>query len=264
MVEAVQSAAFIQISECNGFTLVCGARWVNPLAMHGPLEGYIYGGLAGTPVSSPPTSPPSGPPAPAPTPSPKLSLAISGSCTSAGGTLTSTSSGFTAGGTASLRAWYPDGSEYTNIVHTSRVHSDGSISWQWPCTGDPAGTYSTEAVDDQTGAGTGPVYFTIGSPPSPPPPQTYAEQEGHHGVNTFTDYHNASGMGPAIGAGAWVQISCKMYDPTIASVNPDGYWYRIASPPWNNAYYSPANTFMNGDPWNGPYSHNTDFAVPNC
>jgi hypothetical protein len=27
---------------------------------------------------------------------------------------------------------------------------------------------------------------------------------------------------------------------------------------------SPANTFMNGDPWNGPYTHNTDFAVPDC
>jgi hypothetical protein len=71
-------------------------------------------------------------------------------------------------------------------------------------------------------------------------------------------------MGPAIGSGQWVQVSCKVYDPTIVSVNPDGYWYRIASGPWNNAYYSPANTFMNGDPYGGPYTHNTDFAVPNC
>jgi hypothetical protein len=92
----------------------------------------------------------------------------------------------------------------------------------------------------------------------------YAEQEGHHGVNTFTNYHNASGMGPAIAPGAWVQVSCKVYDPYIQSVNPDGYWYRIASAPWNDAYYSPANTFMNGDPWNGPYTHNTDFNVPDC
>jgi hypothetical protein len=71
-------------------------------------------------------------------------------------------------------------------------------------------------------------------------------------------------MGPAIAAGQWVQVACKVYDPTIASVNPDGYWYRIASSPWNGAYYSPANTFMNGDPYGGPYTHNTDFAVPNC
>jgi hypothetical protein len=59
-------------------------------------------------------------------------------------------------------------------------------------------------------------------------------------------------------------LSYKVYDPTIQSVNPDGYWYRIASSPWNNAYYSPANTFMNGDPYGGPYTHNTDFTVPNC
>ncbi len=104
---------------------------------------------------------------------------------------------------------------------------------------------------------------------APPPPvaptQTWSEQETpNHPVNTFTNYHNASGMGPAIASGQWVQVSCKVYDPTIASVNPDGYWYRIASSPWNNAYYSPANTFMNGDPYGGPYTHNTDFAVPNC
>ena len=92
----------------------------------------------------------------------------------------------------------------------------------------------------------------------------YAEQQGSHGVNTFTNYHNASGLGPRIDAGAWVQVSCKVYDPYIQSVNPDGYWYRIASAPWNDAYYSPANTFMNGDPWGGPYAHNTDLNVPDC
>jgi hypothetical protein len=102
-------------------------------------------------------------------------------------------------------------------------------------------------------------------PPPPPPPQTWSEQETpNHPVNTFTNYHNASGIGPQIAAGQWVQVSCKVYDPTIQSVNPDGYWYRIANSPWNNTYYSPANTFMNGDPYGGPYTHNTDFAVPNC
>jgi len=102
-------------------------------------------------------------------------------------------------------------------------------------------------------------------PPPPPPPQTWSEQETpNHPVNTFTDYHNASGVGQPIAAGEWVQVSCKVYDPTIASVNPDGYWYRIATSPWNNAYYSPANTFMNGDPYGGPYTHNTDFNVPDC
>lgn len=102
------------------------------------------------------------------------------------------------------------------------------------------------------------------TPPPPPPPTTYSEQEGSHGVNTFTNYHNASGLGPRIDPYATVQVSCKVYDPFIQSVNPDGYWYRIASSPWNNAYYAPANTFYNGDPIGGPYTHNTDFAVPDC
>jgi subtilisin family serine protease len=102
-------------------------------------------------------------------------------------------------------------------------------------------------------------------PPPPPAPQLWWEQETpNHPVNTFLNYHNASGMGTPIASGQWVQVSCKVYDPYIASVNPDGYWYRIYSSPWNNQYYSPANTFMNGDPYGGPYTHNTDFAVPNC
>jgi hypothetical protein len=98
-----------------------------------------------------------------------------------------------------------------------------------------------------------------------PPPTYYSEQEGSHGANAFTDYHNASGMSPTpVPAAAWVLVTCKVYDPTIVSVNPDGYWYRIHSSPWNDIYYAAANTFMNGDPWGGPYTHNTDFAVPDC
>jgi hypothetical protein len=133
--------------------------------------------------------------------------------------------------------------------------------------GSGSGWINEHFVDD--GAALGEPSPGIGpcssSPPPPEQPSTWAEQETpNHPVNTFTDYHNASGVGPAIAAGQWVQVSCKIYDPTIGSVNPDGYWYRIASSPWNNAYYSPANTFMNGDPYGGPYTHNTDFGVTNC
>ncbi|MFJ9909611.1 hypothetical protein ACIRVK_43545 [Streptomyces sp. NPDC101152] len=99
---------------------------------------------------------------------------------------------------------------------------------------------------------------------APPASTVHGEQEGSHGVNTFTNYHNASGMGPRIAAGQWVDVTCKVYDPTIPSVTPGGYWYRITSSPWSGAYYSPANTFMNGDSWGGPYTHDTDFAVPDC
>jgi hypothetical protein len=192
-------------------------------------------------------------------------LTITGACTSSGGTLSGASSGFTPGGHATINAWNPDGSVYANLVHDSVVGGDGSITWKWPCAGDPAGTYSTEAIDNTTGLSSGKVSFTVAAPaPIPPVPTTFAEQQGSHGATTVTNIHNASGVGAKVPAAAWVQVSCKVYDPTIASVNPDGYWYRIASSPWNNAYYAPANTFMNGDPWGGPYTHNTDLAVPNC
>jgi hypothetical protein len=67
-----------------------------------------------------------------------------------------------------------------------------------------------------------------------------------------------------VSPGQTVNVSCKVLDPSAASVTPDGYWYRLADSPWNNQYYAAANTFYNGDPINGPYTHNTDFNVPNC
>ncbi len=72
-------------------------------------------------------------------------------------------------------------------------------------------------------------------------------------------------MGVKIQPYQWVAVSCKVYAPQIVSANPDGYWYRIASPPWSNVFYAVANTFWNGDiPGQKPYVHNTDFAVPEC
>lgn len=63
-----------------------------------------------------------------------------------------------------------------------------------------------------------------------------------------------------------VRVSCK-FKPTqtISSAYPDGYWYRIASAPWDGAYYAVANVFWNGDsPGATPYTHNTDYSVPDC
>jgi hypothetical protein len=131
----------------------------------------------------------------------------------------------------------------------------------------PTAAPETVTVPAPPGTSAGPPRppTPLSPPPGPTPNPNHLEQETpNHPVNTFTNYHNASGMGPPIAAGQWVEVSCRVYDPTIASVNPDGYWYRIASAPWNNAYYSPANTFMNGDPYGGPYTHNTDFSVPVC
>ena len=45
----------------------------------------------------------------------------------------------------------------------------------------------------------------------------------------------------------------------MKNVKPDGYWYRIQTAPWSDAFYAPANTFMNGDPVGGPSRHNVDW-----
>lgn len=150
-------------------------------------------------------------------------------------------------------------SAFTGYIHFKDVPASPE-----PLAPTPGPEKRPVTVTPPTGAPSAPA--GPASTPLPPMPViTYSEQETpNHPVNTFLNYHNAGGEGPAIGSGAWVQVSCKVYDPTILSVNPDGYWYRIATSPWNNAYYSPANTFMNGDPYGGPYTHNTDFSVPNC
>ena len=90
------------------------------------------------------------------------------------------------------------------------------------------------------------------------------EQVGHNGAPTFSDHHLVTGEGPKVPAMSTVQVSCRVHDPSIPSVSPDGWWYRLASKPWDNRYYAAANTFFNGDPINGPYSHNTDFHVRVC
>jgi hypothetical protein len=50
----------------------------------------------------------------------------------------------------------------------------------------------------------------------------------------------------------------------MASVTPDGYWYRIASSPWDNEWYAVANTFWNGDVPGQPAEHHTNFDIPDC
>lgn len=135
------------------------------------------------------------------------------------------------------------------------------------CTGHAGETYHvpddppTPSAPPSSGSPAAPT----SPPPKPPSPTYYAEQQGSLGANTFKNPYNASGMGVKIQPYAVVQVSCKVYAPQIVSANPDGYWYRIHSSPWNDAYYAVANTFWNGDvPGRKPYTHNTDFNVRNC
>lgn len=122
---------------------------------------------------------------PSPAAVPPLQFTIVGSCTTSGGTLTSASSGFTAGGSYNVAAAYPDGRAYPLTATEGTVRSDGTVSWQWPCAGDPPGTYQTWLVDLSTGRDIGPTDFTISpapdnvptrsdtGPTNPPQPPTH-------------------------------------------------------------------------------------------
>jgi hypothetical protein len=100
------------------------------------------------------------------------------------------------------------------------------------------------------------------NPPSPPSGGAHAETVNSvAGARTFRDPHALSGEGVRVDNETTVQVSCKI----TSNILPSGrYWYRIASAPWNNQYYSPAISYLNGDPPGGPYSRVLDPAVPDC
>jgi serine/threonine protein kinase len=97
-----------------------------------------------------------------------------------------------------------------------------------------------------------------------PKPVTYAETTGGPS-HTWTDYLDAGGReGPTIRSGRTVQISCVVHGYEVADGNT--WWYRIASAPWNNAFYVSADAFYNDGATSGsllgtPF---VDPAVPAC
>lgn len=102
------------------------------------------------------------------------------------------------------------------------------------------------------------------------PGRTYLEQAGHNRTMTTSDPFHPRADRPELPALQKVQVSCKLHAvPQVGyeSVMPDGYWYRIASPPWNNRYFGIANTFLNGQPVENTSQYktiNTDWRVPDC
>jgi hypothetical protein len=103
--------------------------------------------------------------------------------------------------------------------------------------------------------------------PAPAPvyvPQTFAETAGGL-AHTWTNYANAGGAaGPAIAGGQTVQVSCKVPGFRVADGNT--WWYRIASSPWNGAYYVSADAFYNNGQTTGSLKGTpfVDPSVPNC
>lgn len=108
-----------------------------------------------------------GPAAPTSTPHPTgpqpLTFSVTGACTTSGGTLSSSSAGFTPGGRYTVDVRRPNGTPYTGFTNIGTVRPGGDIAWTWPCAGDPAGTYTTDITDNASGRTTGWVPFTIGN-----------------------------------------------------------------------------------------------------
>ena len=98
----------------------------------------------------------------------------------------------------------------------------------------------------------------------PPVNTTYSETVGGE-THTWTDYHSAGGSeGAMIHTGETVQVACKVTGYRV----PDGdeWWYRIASSPWNGAYYATADAFYNNGQTSGSLEGSAlvDPAVRDC
>jgi hypothetical protein len=93
-------------------------------------------------------------------------------------------------------------------------------------------------------------------------PAYFPETPEKNGITTFKDYENASDEGQEIKEGEVVDVTCKIFAPQIPSVEPEGYWYRIHSSPWNEEYYAVAGSFLNGGGIGNPVY--TDPKVPDC
>jgi surface antigen len=125
-------------------------------------------------------------------------------------------------------------------------------------------------VPQCSGSGSSPPAATPTPPPSspppstPPPPPTWGETVGGN-AHTWTNYTNAGGtQGPTIPAYTTVQIACKVPGFRVADGNT--WWYRIASAPWNNAFFVSADAFYNNGQTSGSL-HGTPFVdgnVANC
>jgi hypothetical protein len=205
-------------------------------------------GLTAT-ATPPPTGGGDGPPSP-------LRFSVAGSCTSAGGTLTGISGGFTPNARFTVSASRPDGSPYPlGGLAGGSVHGDGSVTWSWPCAGDPPGVYHTTLVDSATHRSTGPVAFTIGAAPLPESHPAFAvmntSETPPDGVWFRNSPHTADTdrvTGHGVYVGDRVRLECYGWGDAVGPYN-DRLWYRVsnlirptvpaggANTGWLNAHY---------------------------
>ncbi len=119
------------------------------------------------------------------------------------------------------------------------------------------------AVASPDPTGTAEPTGTTAGPPTGPPGASTPETTGTIGAKTFGDPFQLSDPRLPIPPETTVDVRCRLYAPSIGSVQPDGYWYLVLTSPWSERW-APANSFLNGDRLGGPTEHNTDFDVPEC
>lgn len=95
--------------------------------------------------------------------------------------------------------------------------------------------------------------------------QTFTQQANTgNSKPTFRDPRAFKGMGVPVQPGQQVEVVCRFRDPNAPPSVQPGWWYLIATPPWNRQYYTVANSYLNGDPPEGPHLTDVDNGVPIC
>lgn len=95
--------------------------------------------------------------------------------------------------------------------------------------------------------------------------KTFTEQAGSGTSKpTYRDPRYFKGPGPSVEPGQQIEVVCRFLDPNAPPSVKPGWWYLIASSPWNRNYYTVANSYLNGDPPEGPFITDLDNGVPVC
>jgi len=83
------------------------------------------------------------------------------------------------------------------------------------------------------------------------------------GTTSFRNPYALTGEGPSVANGLQVEVVCRLRGLAGGTLT-SGWWYLIDSPPWSRQYYTPANSYLNGDPPEGPHVSDVDGRVPEC
>jgi hypothetical protein len=127
-----------------------------------------------------------------------------------------------------------------------------------------AGRSRSTPPSGRSGSSLSPTPSATRTVSSSPGPNSYAEFAGAD-IHTWTDYSDAGGKpGPDVAPRTRVEVSCRI--PGLRVSDGDTWWYRIASPPWDNRFYASADPFYNNGKTSGSLidTPRVDGMVPLC